>query len=401
LKSIKLSRYPQRGSFIGLALALAIGLCTVLPQTAFARGKSEKSDTPPPAATENEIKAGDKAAAELEKDPRFKLLDPAKSEKNKLLLDKLNKMAEELGKASARPLIKYTVKVIDDNDVNAFTLPNGHIYVYRGLIDIAGSDDEIAGVLAHEIGHNARMHALRGEAQEKKLSLASLLAMIGTMVGGNSANIGVFSQYLLTGIMNGYNVGYEKEADAAAVTEMMKTKYNPSAIVTFMQRLTLLERERPDIEPGIFRTHPPSQERVDATLHDLSVYGIPFTPRAVSGGRQAMVTQEKDRVTVKFGNVTLMELALGDQSSANAAVTDRANKAAATLNQLLRDNLKLYEVQIKGDDNAPYLEARNTVIVQVTPADAALEKLQPRACAELWVSNIKQLFRNEAINGSL
>src|SRR5688572_7896529 len=73
-------------------------------------------DAPPPAATAKEIELGDKAAAELEKNPKVKLLDGSKDAAGKLLLAKLNGMAEEFGKASRRPLIKYSVKVIEDKD---------------------------------------------------------------------------------------------------------------------------------------------------------------------------------------------------------------------------------------------------------------------------------------------
>ncbi len=117
-----------------------------------AEPKSSKSpNQPPPNATPREIEQGKKAAADLE--PKIKLIDGSKNPKDKALLDKLNKIAGELGKASLRPGIKYTVKLIEDKDLNAFTLPNGYVYMYRGLVEFAGSDDELAAVLAHEIAH--------------------------------------------------------------------------------------------------------------------------------------------------------------------------------------------------------------------------------------------------------
>ena len=72
------------------------------------------------------------------------------------------------------------------------------------------------------------------------------------------ANIAQIAPYILTGIVNSYSVGYEKEADEAAIEQMAKTSYNPSALVSFMNRLTEEERRHPEIELGIYQTHPAS-----------------------------------------------------------------------------------------------------------------------------------------------
>jgi predicted Zn-dependent protease len=150
------------------------------PKAAKAKAAAKKEDVPR-GATRREIEMGNRASQELEKNPRVKLLDPKSSPTAKALLDKLNDMARELAANSARPEISYEIKVIDEPELNAFTLPNGKIYLYRGLLEFAASDDEIAGVLSHEIGHNALLHAVRGEAKAKKLSWAGLAAMAAMM----------------------------------------------------------------------------------------------------------------------------------------------------------------------------------------------------------------------------
>jgi len=284
-------------------------------------------DNPPPGATPHEIAEGDKAAKQLEADKTIKLLDPNASPDNKALLDKLNGMAKRLGAVSKRPLINYTVKVIVSKDVNAFTLPNGHIYVYQGLIDYAASDDELAGVLAHEIGHNVRMHALRGERTAKKMNWVGLAAMAAMLAGGyNGANIGAFSQYLLVGVMNGYGEGYEEEADAAGVREMIAAGYNPSAMVTFMQRLQLLEDRSPEVQLGIFATHPPSDQRAAAMLAQIEAAGLTFDPRDVTGAKQAIVTEKPDRFVVSLAGITLIEIA---KDPADIKATPLANAGTA------------------------------------------------------------------------
>lgn len=378
-----------------LCAALPLSL---LPACAATPGKDE---APPRAATDKEIEMGRKAAEEFEKDPKTKVLDPAKDPANKALIDKLDKMVEMLGKVSTRPEIKYSVKIIDDKDVNAFTLPNGQIYVYKGLVEFSNSDDELAAVLAHEIGHNARMHALRGEAKARKLSWAGLAAMLMALTAGgrNGAGIAQMSQYLLIGIMNGYGVEYEKEADQAAIQELVKTSYNPSAIVTFMQRLAMEEKGHPEIELGIFRTHPPSEERAEAAKTEITKMGLTFNPRAVTGGRLAKVIESGDRFTVKRGDVVLFELAFSDKDK--SSVEQRAIAAAQAVNDLMRAGLQAHEIRAEIVPGGAHLVARGQEIVPVSIADAALQKTAPLDCAEKWRTNWGRIFWKETIGAKL
>ena len=355
----------------------------------------------PPGATEKEIKLGDKTAEELEKNPKIKILDPKKDAASQALYDKLNKMAQTIGKNSARPKIDYKVKIIEDTDVNAFTLPNGNIYFYTGLLDILGSDDEIAAVMAHEIGHNAEMHALRGSAKAGKASLIGMAVMLAALAGGGKGgtDIALFSQYLLTGIISGYSIEYEKEADASAVGTMQKSGYNPSAIVTVMQRFEVEEKRHPKSDPGIFRTHPPSQERADAAERDILAAGLPFNPRAVSGGASAAAIEESDRVKVDFKGTTLMQFAVA--GSTPDAAKARANRAAFALNELLKENVQLYEIKIEQQENEVRLVARGREIARILPADAALQNLSLMECAQKWRLNLRQIFWRETISGAM
>lgn len=361
----------------------------------------------PQGATEREVRLGDKAAAQLEKDPKIKFLDPAKDEASKALHEKLNAMAQALGKNSGRPKIVYKVKVIEDDEINAFTLPNGNIYFYRGLLDILGSDDEIAAVMAHEIGHNAEMHVTRGTAKANKLSLIGMAAMLAALAGGKSgADVALFSQYLLTGIINGYSIEYEKEADSSAVETMRKGGYNPSALATVMGRFEAEEKRRPKTDPGIYRTHPPSDERVQAIEKQIRAAGLSFNPRAVSGGASAIAVEGEGRVTVQFKKATLMEFA-ADAAPGQSILSarQRAEQAASIFNELLKNNLKLHELQIQseqsGGQTIAILTARGTEITRVLPADAALQKMSVMECAQKWRANLGQIFWRETVNGAM
>ena len=382
-------------ALLSLSLALTLSLAVA---TFPARADEIDADHPPRGATPTEIKQGNEAATELEKNPKIKFLDAKSSPDAKIVIDKLNAMAKKLGAASPRPDVSYTVKVIEDKDVNAFTLPGGRIYVYRGLLDMTASDDEIAGVLAHEIGHNVRLHALRGAKLNKKFGWVNLLALAGMLAGGgnrnrgeasNGANIAQFSQYLLVGIMNGYGVGFEKEADKAAIPMMEKAGYNPSALVTFMERLELQEQRAPQVTLGIFQTHPPSDERAEAARAEMKAEGIAFAPREVAGVLQAVAAQKDGQWNVTLGEITLLELANAPDAKA------RAEQAATRTNALLRDGLKAWEMSAKNG----VLSARGQALATVSGADAKLFKLSADQIAQGWLKNYQRLFWREQLNG--
>ena len=360
----------------------------------------------PLGSTPQEIEMGKKAVEAIAKTPKMKLLDANKDAASKALLDKLNAMVTTLGKVSTRPLIKYNVKVLEDAEPNAFTLPDGHIYLSRGLLDLAGSDDEIAAVLAHEIGHNARMHVVRNQQKTKPLQWAGLAAMIAMMSGSKAgADMARITPYILTGIANSYSVEYEKEADQVAIDQMQRTLYNPSAMVTFMQRLSEVEARHPHVELGIYQTHPATPERVDAAHEALKHAGIVFTPRAVVGGKQAAAVEDKNiagAMQVNYGTLTLMNLAPLSATPEDAAANKaRAESTAKRINELLHANLKLYEIAAYESTGGATFEARGQEIARVTLADAAAAKTTPLALAQAWKNNFSRLFWREAMNGGM
>ncbi len=356
-----------------------------------ARADKLDPDHPPKGVLASETKMGDAAVKEFEGDKTTKMLDlsvPA----NRAMQDRVEAMVKKLGAACPRPDITYTVKVVDNTDINAFTLPGGHVYVFKGLMEFVTSDDELAGVLAHELGHNARLHALRGEAKAKKLSWLNLAAMVAMIAGGqNGANIGQFSQYALLGAMNGYGVSLEKEADASAVETMQKAGYNPSALVTFMQRLQIEENHHPDIKLGIFATHPPSDERAAAVLAQMKRDNVPFTPNDVKGGAQFAVDEKPDRFVVGMNGLTLIEFAK------TADAKTRAQDAASRLNDLWKSDLKAYELTVAGDGS---LTGRGQTIAAPSPDDAKLNGVAtPALTGQKWSTNFSRLFWRMQLNG--
>jgi hypothetical protein len=395
---------------------LALSLIAVAPSALPASARTAKAV--PPDVTPKEAEMGKKYVEQLEKDPLVKLLDGSKDAKVKALLDKLNLMATTLGKVSARPLIKYSVKVLEDKDVNAFTLPGGHIYLSKGLLDTASSDDEVAAVIGHEIAHNSLMHVLREQSKTKPFQWISIAAMLAMLKGGETgANIAQITPYILTGVANRYTVGYEKEADAAAIEAMRQTSYNPSALVTFMQKLDDDEKRRPEVQLGIYQSHPLSIDRVQAAKDAIKKAGLTYSPRAVSGAREAVVTEEEDRASVMWDATPLFEyampkaLAIPVSSTGTPPATPsvgvispakkRAQTTAARLNSMRRDNLRIYEISVNADGDEATLNARGQEIARATLDDAKLKNTTPLALAQTWRVSVQRLFWKESLNGSM
>jgi hypothetical protein len=180
---------------------------------------------------------------------------------------------------------------------------------------------------------------------------------------------------------------------------MKPTRWNPSALVTFMQRLEQVEKARPEYEPGIFRTHPPSAARAEAAIAQIKEEGLEFAPRDVQGARRALSIASPDRVRVQFGSDVLIELAATPKTLPQ--VEERAEAIVARLNGLLKDNLKMHEISVAGDADGASILARGQVFARLSKADAALQKMSPLEAAGRARDAFRKLFWRETIRGAL
>ena len=194
-------------------------------------------------STKEEIDIGKQAATSLEK--QYGLVD------NKELQERIARIGSQLVAVSDRKDLPYTFKVLKVAEINALSLPGGPIYLNKGLIDYMPSDDEIAGVLAHELGHIVRRHSIR--QMEKSMGLGVLFGVILGDRGG-------FLQQLAYGaIMAGYSREDEREADRLGFLYAWKAGFNPYGLQIGMKKLATLT-ERPNY--GLFSDHPEPEARI-------------------------------------------------------------------------------------------------------------------------------------------
>lgn len=173
------------------------------------------------------------------------------------LNERIFQIAQRLAAVSDRRELVYTVRIINKDEVNAFALPGGFIYVFKGLIDAAESDDEIAGVIAHEMGHVTAKHAIKRMQAQYGYNLAMILAAASQ--SGHMAQ-GVNLAY--ASIITGHSRQDEFEADRLAVRYMERAGYDPYAVTSFLEKLYEVNAKKPMRDFSYWRTHPYVSQRI-------------------------------------------------------------------------------------------------------------------------------------------
>src|SRR5260370_1232763 len=155
------------------------------------------------AGTESEVRAGRQLAAEVDKESKF-IDDP-------IITEYVNRVGQNIVLHSDAK-VPFTIKVIDSDEVNAFALPGGFFYVNKGLILAADNEAELAGVMAHEIGHVAARHYMEMMRKDQAINIATLAGILfgGAILGNILYNGGGFFEGMA---MLKFNVGREAAAD--------------------------------------------------------------------------------------------------------------------------------------------------------------------------------------------
>lgn len=235
---------------------------------------------------DQEVELGRRAALEFERE--FPLLDDPD------VVAYIEKIGRKLVAVSGRPNISYTFKVVDAEQVNAISLPGGYVYVFRGLILAADEESELAGVIAHEVGHIVARH---GVEQLKRGQLFGLgAAVFGQILGGGAKSgsgpsIGELAVNLIgTGAYRSFSREAETEADRLGVRILYDAGYTPTSFVTFLDKLDARKGRDPLSLRDFFSTHPsPAQRR--ANVGGL-IARLPTRPDAVRDTRRFQLVKQ-------------------------------------------------------------------------------------------------------------
>jgi len=207
-------------------------------------------------STEKEVKLGRELAAEVDRESKF-IDDP-------VVTEYINRVGQNIVLHSDAK-VTFTIKVIDSDEVNAFALPGGFFYVNKGLILAADNEAELAGVMAHEIGHVAARHAMENQTKGTLLEYAAIAGSI--FIGGipgmiyqNTAGLGLMGAFMK------FSRNAEEEADRLGVQYMYAAGYDPNAMATMFEKLEAKNKKKPGLISRAFASHPAPPDRRAAAL---------------------------------------------------------------------------------------------------------------------------------------
>ncbi|HET6763000.1 MAG TPA: M48 family metallopeptidase, partial [Longimicrobiaceae bacterium] len=187
----------------------------------------------------------------------------------------LNAYVTGLGRSitrnSGRPGVPFRFYIVDTDQVNAFALPGGHVYVNRGLIERTRSQAELAAVIAHEVAHVAARHGVRN--LQRQLRTSSLVSVMYRMILGREPEILDQDALNLGGALwsASNSRAEESEADQLAVKYLIRSGVDPHGMVRLLRRLLAEEKDNP--APGAqvawFASHPTTESRVQNTEREI------------------------------------------------------------------------------------------------------------------------------------
>ena len=178
-----------------------------------------------------------------------------------------NAMIEQMGQrlVAANNLDwPFTFKILEDNQVNAFSLPGGPVYLYRGLLDMSeGNLDEIACVMAHEIAHITKRHAAKQYSQGVLTDIAILIGTQGALQD--------IAQITHAFVSMRYSRDMEYEADTEGIRYAYRAGYDPNGLIRFFSKLQRLEKEgKGDVITNNLRSHPMTGARIERAQKEIA-----------------------------------------------------------------------------------------------------------------------------------
>jgi predicted Zn-dependent protease len=207
----------------------------------------------------------------------------------------VNDYVTKLGDSILQPLgpqpFDYSFHVVEDEEVNAFAGPAGQIYLHTGTIQRARNVTELAGVLAHEIGHVYKRHLAQNYEKMEAASVGKQIAVIGAGIfaGGAGATAADLATGLgLTTALNSFGRDAENEADAFAVEVLPKAGYDPNGLPSFFETLAAEPGPHP---PTFLSSHPAPADRLERTRALIAAAHLPPNLREDDDGRFEIIQQ--------------------------------------------------------------------------------------------------------------
>jgi len=306
-----------------------------------------------------EQKLGKKLSEDIEK--KYEVVEDLNQ--NSLITEIGNKLA----KASEIKEMEFHFRILKEDGPNAFSIPGGYIYVTYDLFDYIQSDDELAGILAHEIAHIIHNHALKQTRDNTKYSLLTILAVLLT----REPDVAVLGKLTTITFLNQYRREYEEEADLTATELLIKTGYNPVGFLTFLERLYTREMFKPELNLGIFQTHPDTENRINYVKDMLIEKGIDINRRATTDylkvSSKYILKDSFYTGVICIDDIPVLNLTFPKREEIFLKIIETSQN----LDRFLSIDLIPYEINISVEGNRSTLLIRNNKIISLDDSETA------------------------------
>lgn len=313
-----------------------------------------------------EEKIGEKLAEKIEK--KYDFIE------EQALLNKIENIGLHLKECSEINEINYRFKIIDKKGPNAFSIPGGFIYLTADLIDYIHSDDELAAVIAHEMGHIIHQHSIKQMKDNRKLKIVELFAILLT----KDPAMGLLSELASITILNNYRREYEEEADLTALNLLMKSPvYNPVALLTYFERVNSEYLLKHTMDLGIFQTHPDIEKRVESVKKYLLENGHKINRRLTTNYLTVNGELEYRSDSLKIAKIFINEEEIFFFSGTNKDnVREKMEEVIYKLDKSLKLDLEPYEISIFCvNEGNGILRIGNEKIVTLSEEEINFQKL--------------------------
>jgi predicted Zn-dependent protease len=268
----------------------------------------------------------------------------AKMVQDPVVTEYINRLGQNLVRNSDAK-VPFTIKVIDTDELNAFALPGGFFYVNSGLILAADNEAELAGVMAHEIGHVAACHVAREQTRSNIANLATIPLIFvpggwAVYEGTQAAlSIGVPLTFMK------FSRNFESEADFLGMEYMYKAGYDPQSFISFFEKVEALEKKKPGTLAKAFASHPMTPDRVEHAQQEMKTV-LPARPEYI------VDTSEFEDVKGRLASI----------QNRHKVQNDKDNKDRPTLRRATADNPSTDSgsgTDSKTDDDRPTLKRKD------------------------------------------
>ncbi len=309
---------------------------------------------------------------------------------NSLITEIGNKLAE----ASEMREMKFHFRILKEDGPNAFSIPGGYIYVTYDLFDYIQSDDELAGILAHEIAHVIHNHALKQTRDNTKFTLLTILAVLLT----REPDVGVLGKLTTITFLNQYSREYEEEADLTAIDLLIKTGYNPVGFLTFLERLYTREMFKPEVNLGIFQTHPATENRINYVKDKLKERGIDIDRRATTDylnvSSKYILKDSFYTGVICIDDIPVLNLTFPKREELYLKMIE----AAQNLDKFISIDLVPYEINVLVEGTTSTLLIRNNEIISLDDSETIYLRKTAEEVLKETKNKIKQVLWEFRLN---